>query len=141
MAYSTLNDILERIDEAAVIELTDDASAGVVDQTKIDAAITRADKEIDAWCGTRYAVPFATVPAIIAELSADLAVYFLYARRVDEVPVVRKDAYQNGVKLLEKISKGQISLGVDPVTAPASSAGVDIVSGTRVFNSDTLSDY
>lgn len=141
MAYSTLNDILERIDEAAVIELTDDASAGLVDQTKIDGAIARADKEIDAWCGGRYAVPFVTVPAIITELSADMAVYFLYVRRVDEVPAGRKDAYQAGVKLLEKISKGQISLGVDPLTAPSSSAGVETVTGNRVFDADSLSDY
>jgi phage gp36-like protein len=143
MPYSTLADILERIAEKVVIQLTDDDRLGVVDQGKVDAAIARADKEIDAWCGNRYTVPFADPPAVIREISADLAVYHLYARKVDKLPETRVEGQKNALRLLEKISDGKVSLGTAqlPPAAPAAvSGGASFVAPDRVFTRDTLKD-
>jgi phage gp36-like protein len=143
MPYCTLADIFERLPEKVVIQLTDDDRLGVVDQVKVDAAIARADKEIDAWCGTRYSVPFASPPAVLREISADLAVYHLYARKVDKIPETRADGQKNALRLLEKISEGKVSLGVDqlPPAAPTVvSGGASFVSGGRVMSRDTLKD-
>jgi phage gp36-like protein len=139
--YTTLAAILERIPEETVIQLTDDAGAGVVDQTKVDAAIARAGQEIDAWCGTRYRVPFDPAPAVVAGLAADLAIYYLYGRTVEEIPEARKDAHKNALRLLEKISIGQVSLGIDPAPAATSASGAAVVSGnSRQFSRDKLRD-
>jgi len=62
MAYSAKVDILEQLDEDILIQLTDDANAGVADDDAVTRAIADADSEIDSYCGTRYAIPFSTVP-------------------------------------------------------------------------------
>lgn len=136
--YSTQADILERIPEEALIQLTDDDNSGIVDADNVAAAIERADQEIDAYCGSRYSVPFATTPAVIKGLSIDLAIYFLYGRTQEEIPETRKDAQKNAVRLLEKINKGDISLGVDPAPAAPSGSGASFSTGDRRFTRDTL---
>ena len=142
MPYCTLADILKRIPEEAVIQLTDDAGAGVVGQSNVDSAISRADKEIDAWCGDRYLVPFTSpAPPIVGELAIDMAIYFLYGRTVDEIPKSRADAYKNAVRLLEKISDGTISLGVEPVPA-AGAVGRPVTRvPKRLFSDETLEGF
>lgn len=137
MAYCTLADLLERIPEETIIQLTDDTDSGLVDQSKVDAAIARADEEINAWCGSRYLVPFASVPAVVPGLSADMAIYFLYGRTVDEVPEARKDGYKNAVRLLEKIASGQISLGVAAVPE-TSQLTAEFSGNERIFSRDKL---
>lgn len=137
MAYCTLADLLERIPEETIIQLTDDTDSGLVDQSKVDAAIARADEEINAWCGRRYLVPFPSVPAVVPGLSADMALYFLYGRTVDEIPEARKDGYKNAVRLLEKISSGQISLGVAAVEE-AGQLGAEFSGPGRLFSRDSL---
>lgn len=139
MPYSTLADLTERLPEPALIQLTDDTGVGLVDTAKIAAAIERADQEIDAWCGGRYSVPFASPPAVLRGLSADLAIYYLYGRTQDEIPEARKDGHKNALRLLEKIAEGKVSLGLDPAPASPSGSGAAIVSNPgRLFNRDQL---
>lgn len=136
--YSALTDILERLPERVVIQLTDDDATGVVVTDKVDAAITRADKEIDAWCGARYTVPFVAIPPVVVELSADMAVYFLYSRTQDEIPQARIDGYKNAVNLLKAISKGEVSLGVAETPAATTGDAPEITSAPRLFNRNSL---
>lgn len=139
MPYCTQADILERLPETNLIQLTDELGLGMIDAGKVAAAIERADQEIDAWCGGRYAVPFASPPAVLRGLSADLAIYFLYGRTQDVIPETRKDGHKNALRLLEKIAEGKVSLGVDPAPASPSDFGAAIVSGPgRLFSRDQL---
>ena len=48
MAYCTQNDILMQLDETTLIELTDDAGAGEIDEDVVTRAIADADEEIEA---------------------------------------------------------------------------------------------
>lgn len=139
--YSTLEQLKERIAEKTIQQLTDDDRIGSIDTTRVDAAIARADAEIDAWCGKRYSVPFVTVPPIIREISADLAVYYLYARRSEKMPETRAAAQKDALRALEKIGKGDVSLGVAEIpAAPASNSGATFIGGDRVFNRTSLRD-
>jgi len=139
MPYSTLADLIERLPEQALVQLTDDAGVGLVDSAKVAAAIARADQEIDAWCGGRYSVPFASPPAVVRGLSADLAIYYLHGRTQDEIPETRKDSHKNALRLLEKIAEGKISLGLDPAPAAPAASGAAIVSGPgRLFSRNSL---
>ncbi len=114
MAYCTLDDLKNMIPEGVLIQLTDDEGTDAVDQDAIDDAVAQADAEIDSYCGTRYTVPFVTVPDVVKKASVDIAIYNLYSRRVEEIPQTRTDRYKNTVRLLEAISRGTISIGVDP---------------------------
>ena len=102
MAYCTKADILEQMEQDVLIQLTDDDDAGVVDDDKVTRAIANADAEIDSYCGTKYTVPFTTVPPIILTVSVDIAIYNLYARRRG-APETIKERYDDRIAFLEKI--------------------------------------
>lgn len=110
MAYATLTDLKKTLSEAQLIQLTDDAGLGLVDQPTIDKAIADADAEIDSYLGGRYTVPLSPVPALVNRLSADLAIYHLYSRRMS-VPEQREKRYEASVDLLKMLSKGTATLG------------------------------
>lgn len=142
MGYANLDSLLKQIPEKVLIQLTDDDRLGVIDETKVDEAIAAADAEIDAYCATRYAVPFASAPAVIRKICADMAVYHLYARKAEKLPETRSERYKASVALLKDIARGLVSLGVDP--APAASTQADQAAynaGDRVFTKDTLENF
>ena len=65
MAYCTYNDLLGMIDESEVIQATDDAGTGVVNQEHVTAAINAADSEIDGYLAGRYTLPISPAPAVL----------------------------------------------------------------------------
>jgi phage gp36-like protein len=74
MAYCTETDIKLQIDDDILVQLTDDDDAGVIDSDIIVRSIADADAEIDSYCGTKYDVPFSTVPIMIRKISVDLSI-------------------------------------------------------------------
>jgi phage gp36-like protein len=118
MAYCTEDDLLEQLDEARLIQLTDDQGLGAVDSDRVARAIADADQEVDSYVGTRHTVPLNPVPAIIRKLSVDIALYNLYGRR-EAVPEARRDRYKTAIHKLEQVAAGRISLGAqDPEGTP-----------------------
>jgi len=137
--YSTLDDIKAKLPEETLLQLTDDDGLGEIDQVKVDAAITEADSEIDGYCSTKYTVPFAVVPAVIKKISVDLAIYHLYARRVEVMPEVRDANRNNGVALLKDISRGMVKLGEVAATAPVQPQQSPVItSSPRLFSRDKM---
>lgn len=144
MAYSTLADLKNQIDEEILMQLTDDEGIGIVNEDRATRGISDADEEIDGYVGIRYEVPLSTVPAIIRKLSVDIAIYNLYCRRGDVVPEVRANRYKAGIKFLEQIAKGQLSLGAqDPEGSPPDSNAPKFSSDNpdRTFDRDKLKDF
>lgn len=143
MAYCELNDIKKMIPETALIQLTDDTGTGVASQDAVNEAIAQADAEINAYCGAKYSVPFTTVPDVIRKASVDMAIYNLYSRRAEEIPQTRADRYKNVVRLLENISRGTISIGIDPEPAEKSEGASESNRPLceRVFNRDKLRGF
>lgn len=141
--YSALDDIKKLIPEDTLIQLTDDDGIGTVNQGRVDEAIVQADSEIDSYCGGRYSVPFATVPGIVKKISVDIAIYNLYSRRVEVLPETRADRYKNAIRQLEGISKGVISIGVDPAPSAAtqSSNTVQVETSEKIFSRDKMTGY
>jgi phage gp36-like protein len=118
MSYSTLDDIKKLIPADILIQLTDDENTGAVVASRIDEAVAQADAEVNAYCATKFTVPFAPVPVVIRKLSVDLAIYNLYSRRVEIVPETRSERYKNAVRTLEGIAKGTVALDVAPMADP-----------------------
>lgn len=139
MAYCTLDDILKKIPEATVIQLTDDEGASLVNTSRVDEAIEGADAEIDGYCATRYTVPLDPVLPIIIKLACDLAIYNLYARVVENIPDTRQKQRDAAIKLLERIADGKVLLG-GPATEPVAAVlgRPAITSADRMFNRNNL---
>lgn len=133
MAYCTQADLLEAISEDELIDITDDADAGIVDTDAVTRAIADADAEINGYCAVQYEVPFATVPDLVRKLSVDIAIFNLYARRRG-ANEDRRARYDNAIKLLQRVADGTVSLGVD-TPSPDNEGGPEATkaAGDRIF--------
>ena len=110
MPYSTQTDITNiELTEAELVQLTDDDKRGVVNSARVDAAIEKADAEIDGYCTDRYAVPFSSVPPEIKFISATMAAYWLFRRR-QKVSESMLDKYTKAPSRLKAISDGLYTL-------------------------------
>jgi phage gp36-like protein len=120
MPYCTLDDIKGQIPEANIIQLTDDEGLGVVNQSRVDKAISVADSIIDGYLRGRYTLPLSTVPELIKTIAIDITVYKLYERGLElEMPEAMSNRYKNAIKLLDQIQKGLVKLGIEsPETGP-----------------------
>jgi phage gp36-like protein len=142
MAYCTQADIELAISDDVLTQLTDDDNAGSADAEVVAQAIATADAEIDGYCAAKYAVPFATVPAIVKALSIEISVYYLYKRR--SVPEKIEKAYEKAIARLKDISRGLLTLGVDPPPAAstsADSAECNKTASDRIFTMDKMRGF
>ncbi len=118
MPYCTVDDIRNQVEEARLVQLTDDEGAGVVAVERVSRAISDADEEINSYLGMRMRVPLDPAPEAVRRLSVDLALYNLYSRR-ENIPENRSERYRNAIRILEKAAAGKISLGrADPQGNP-----------------------
>jgi phage gp36-like protein len=139
--YCTLEDLKLAIDEARLLELTDDEGLGVINQARIDAAIGDAQGEVDGWLQERYDVPLDPVPALIKRACIDVAIPNLYSRKVETLPDVRVKRYDNAIKLLARIADGKLSLGIAVQPEETNSGKVLVTASTRIFPDTELDKF
>lgn len=124
MTYATAEQVIERYGAGTVQLLTDRAGAGVLDPVVLERALADAAAEIDTWLAVKYDLPLfsppASPPEVLTRLAVDIAVYRL-AAGADLATDERRRRYEDAVKLLERLARGEASLGLaDP---PASAVG------------------
>lgn len=129
MAYCTQQDMIDRFGELDLIQLTDRNALGVIDTTVLSAAIDDATDTMDAYIGTRYTLPLASVPAVLQRLSCDITRYYLYQHEAPESVDARHSA---AIDLLKAIAKGHVDLAVGEASGDA--GGVSFASGTAAFD-------
>lgn len=144
--YCTVEDLKKVLPESILIRLTDDVGAGIIDEGKASEAMASAAEEMDTYIGGRVKLPITgTAPPILGKINADIAVYNLYSRVKEEIPQTRVDRYKNAVKLLEKISKGEISIGLQPSPDPPAAGEYDgagqVDARTKEFDPVTMGKY
>lgn len=133
MPYCTMQDLIDRFGEDELIQLTDRANLGVIDDSVLNQAIADADAEINGYLAN-YSLPLATVPIVLVRSACDIARYFLYDDAATEQVTKRHD---DVLKFLGQVAKGTISLGVDATgNKPTPSDGTLMESGGRVFGRD-----
>lgn len=144
MAYCTVDDILRLLSESETLQLADDESAGSIADAAVQAVLAesmdQADREIDASVGMVAAVPLAPAPALVAAISAKLAIHNLYLRRPG---VAEPDTWQRETKwcrtMLTNIMTGKLALGpADGGTAQASTPAPSFTAGGRLMTRSTL---
>ena len=143
MAYSTTTDLLARVTAQTLVQLTDRGGTGNVDETIVGSAIADSDSMINAMIAPLYQVPLTSVPPVIKELSATMAVYRLHLfRSID--PGVWKDEYERALTFLRSVAEGKAKLeGVlaAPPTSGSLSDSVDFSSNDRSFSRDDLKEW
>lgn len=111
MTYCTLTDLQDRFGEPEILQLSDHAGAGTLDETTVDQAIADADAEIDSYLAGVFALPLATIPANLTRIACDITRYRLYHEAHPEVVLER---YKVAIRYLELVAQGKITLGLDP---------------------------
>lgn len=118
--YATVQDIIDRYGEEALLLLADRDGDGTVDQEVVDRARADAGALIDSYLATKYELPLTTMPPVLVPLAVDIIVYRL-ASEADVATEERRQRYDDALATLTRISKGAVSLGLaDP---PAQSPG------------------
>lgn len=139
--YCTLDDLIMAVDELRLIELTDDDGLGAIALERVDEAINTAQGEVDGYLQERYTIPLAPVPPLIKGACRDIALYHLYSRKYDVMPEVRKQRYDNTIKLLINIARGTISLGVAEPVAETDVETMRMSSPTAIFGPDEMEKF
>ena len=138
MAYSTIDDLKSAFDKNLLDQLADDENDGTQVDAKIEAAIGRADVEIDGYLTGRYSVPLNPVPPKIKTISIDLAIVELFKRRTDFILDTKsiKERKKEAINDLLLIQKGVISL-----TGTGEPNKARVSAREKTYSSDFLSKY
>lgn len=131
MSYCTRQDLLDRGLEQELIERTGGNAAGMIDEVVLDKAIADAASTIDGELPT-FTRPITTLTPRLVKIACDITRYYLYGNR--EVPEYVRAAYDEAVRFLIRVNKGQADLGVDSIgIAPAEQTVVVVQSTPRLF--------
>lgn len=140
MAYCTESDLLKMISQEELAALSAE-SGGTPDSQVVAEAINRAAGEIDAYLGTRYALPLSPVPDQVKGLAVDLAIYHLFGRR-SVLPPVRRQRYEAAVSFLKQVAAGLAMLEGGQGLLPQGEQGKnDIAGAPRVFTRNSQNEW
>lgn len=132
MPYCTQADLIERFGEAELLALARDETGTAIDTAVVERACDDASGEIDGYVSAAgYTVPLVNVTRIITAYACDIARYRLYDELASEQVQKR---YDDAVKFLVRVSRGEVKLGISTGSAASSSGNVQMNSGRRVFS-------
>lgn len=105
--YCTTNDLLTRIDEKVLINLSNDTfPANSVNVQRVNETIQIADDIINSALRNKYKLPLSSTPKIITQISADIVIYRLYSRRPQDIPKNYVKNFEDAIALLKELQTG-----------------------------------
>ncbi len=139
MPYATLQDLVDRFGYEQLAQLSDRDSGVTVDEGVVGRALADADAEIDGYLTALYALPLASVPALLVRMACDIARYRLFGDRVTEQV---RQLYTDAVRDLKAIASGAIKIdGAAPLAPSAASTTIKVSAPSPMFGSETLGGY
>ena len=129
--YCTQQNMIDRLGQEELIQLTDRNDTGSIDVAVLSAAIADASAEMDGYISTRYKLPLSNVPSVLSRIACNIARYNLYDdAATDQVAKLHDDA----IAFLKSVSKGSVSLGLADDGSKAEAADTaQMETGGRVF--------
>lgn len=137
--YADLAAMQARFEERDLVQLTDVAGNGTIDEARVGQALAKADTLIRGYVASRYADAAALAGnPLLTEIACDLAFADLWR---SEQPEIVKTRRKEAVQALNDIAGGKIKLDNGQDEA-APRPGQILTSGPeRVFGRSTLSGY
>lgn len=140
MTYAIKQDMIDRYGEEPLVELTDRTAAptGAIDDVILARALSDADAQINSYVGARYALPLSPTPDIIVRHACVIAYYVLHrGRYTDET----RREYDDVLKFLTAVSKGDAVLDAAGTTPPSAAADASVIGPERIFSRESLKGY
>jgi phage gp36-like protein len=138
--YATISDLRILVSEAELLQLTDDARTGDVDEAKVTEALEAASRTIDSYVAVRYGLPLASVPEVLNTYCKAIARYNLHARK-PTMPEPVQRGYDNAMRELRDISAGKAVLSIAGKEAPAAENTILMETSPRLFSRDSLRGF
>lgn len=140
MVYATLQQFIEAFGQQLTIELTnlENAEATEIDEAVFDRSAARAAGLINGYLAGRYALPLAKIPDVLKSIALDIQRYQM-GHNAQEEDV--RQRYEDALRLLEQLAKGQISLGLPAADTPPALGRPQWTTRPRVFSPDRLRNY
>ena len=135
MEYISAKDLADRYGDtlAQIIDGGNPVRNGLVKRALMDATA-----EVDSFLQGRFVLPLPFIPPVIAQITADIAIYRLLVLRPNQTVEDARQRYEDAVKRLEQIRKGQLDLGLPSPESPGSHGSVQITSSPRLFSRKSL---
>lgn len=147
MSYIALQDLLDEIGEEKLIQLTDNAKTGEVNEAVVARAIAFAVGTFEAYARTRYELPV-PVTEKVKSICLDLTFYKLRRARAatsEAIDSLKKSLYDPNIKFLEALQSGKAALDVPAKDETAESPGSPdrVLKGSSkpVFTDDRIDSY
>lgn len=136
--YASLADLLARFREEELIQLTDDAGNGSIDEAKVAQALTSADATIDAHLAAAYQLPLARVPGILTDLGCAIARFNLYR---DAPPELVGKNHDRAIATLRDIAKGIVKIDAGAPEQEPRDGAVLMGDGEPLFTRDKMKGF
>lgn len=107
--YCTRDDLIAQFGESELVALTAERGEQTINESRLTTAINSVNEVIDAHVAMRYPLPLPTVPGILKRIAVNIVRADIAQRPAERVTDDKKSAMQ----LLSKVSKGELSLGLD----------------------------
>ena len=141
MTYATQSDLTLQFGDTEINAIADRNRDGVADVMVVEGALQRASDTMDSYLAARYPLPLAVVPQRLVAICCDIARYELLGADATETDAARI-RYKDALRALEHIRDGRLDIGLSVSgQAAAEIASVQVVSGGRIFNQVSMSDY
>jgi phage gp36-like protein len=137
MPYVTQQELIDRYSENVLLSLADRDNDSVIDADVVEQAIVDASELIDSYLAKRYTLPLPVVPAPLKRVCGDIAIYLLCGDGT--VTDEKRKRYEDAIRFLVALAKGDASLGVGLEQDSSNSVGhVELDSSPRLFKRDTM---
>jgi phage gp36-like protein len=138
MLYCSKQGLIDRFSEDELIQLTDRDRFGVINDDVLNRAIEDASTEMDSYL-SRFNFTADNLPKSLKPLSCDIARYRLYDEEPTEHIITR---YNNAIKFLKAVNKGEITLGTTTQDSEVTSHDLaEMQSAGTVFSRDKSSGF
>lgn len=139
MTYATVQDLIDRYGEREMIQLTDidEPRTDAVVSARAQRALDDAAAEVDGYLAGLYALPLSPVPGTLRRVAIDIARYHLGSVPTDSSEAKR---YDDAIKFLRLVARGEIKLGVDGAGAEPAATGkaVQFAVGSKLFGRESF---
>lgn len=137
--YATLADMLARYDEADLVQLTDQAGSGTIDEARVATALQDATDEIDGYVAAKYRTGTPPVPARLVKIACIIARHALFRDTAPDAVVKARDA---AIAELRDIARGIIKLDDGSGEQLQTRPGAIVVDRReRIFGRDDMGGY
>jgi len=138
MLYCSKQGLIDRFSEDELIQLTDRDSLGIINDEVLNRAIEDASTEMDSYL-SRFNFTVDTLPKSLEPLACNIARYNLYDDAPDEHITNR---YNNAIKFLKSVNKGEITIGTNDLDSEVASNDLaEMQSAGSVFSRENSSNF